>query len=284
MVRYGGYPAIRRLEIMIVLRAIGGFFVKIGRWIKETAWVQPLLIVGGIFAIIFSIPYISKWVSSWFSDSNAATAFYKDYKVSLEDAEDNESDADELFRYMASDDKSADDIKKWGEKFFVVFVQEDCAGCDEIYKGFDVLESNWNEGEFAHEGSEKFKLYTIFIDTEETINDVEENLFQKYFFDRVDYLFEEVIGVMQESNYVDNYSSSSSYLDDLQTLDDAEKFASPTVFLYDPSYDENQTQLGVSEVLFTVPGKNKESGAYPIARTLFDCWYHQDIFSSNYQK
>ena len=45
---------------MKILRVIGAFFVKIGRWIANTAWVQPLLIVGGIFGIIFSIPYIKK--------------------------------------------------------------------------------------------------------------------------------------------------------------------------------------------------------------------------------
>jgi hypothetical protein len=49
---------------MKVLKAIGDFFVRIWRWIKETAWVQPLLIVGAIFAIIFSIPYFTKWISS----------------------------------------------------------------------------------------------------------------------------------------------------------------------------------------------------------------------------
>ena len=269
---------------MAVLRAIGGFFVKIGRWIKDTAWVQPLLIVGGIFAIIFSIPYISNWVSSWFSDSNEATSFYKDYKVSLDGAEKEggQSDADALFTYMQSDDKTAADVKKWGEKFFVVFVQEECAGCEDIYKGFDILESNWGKSEFAHSGNEEFKMYTIFIDTEEEVDDTDQNLFQKYFFDRVDYLFEDIIGVMQESNYAKNLSSASSYLNELQTLDDAANFASPTVFLYDPAYEDNATQLGVSEVLFTVPGKNNESGSYPVARTLFDCWYHQDIFSSNY--
>lgn len=270
---------------MVVLRAIGSFFVKIGRWIKETAWIQPLLIVGGIFAIIFSIPYISNWVSSWFDDSNAATNFYKKYKVSLDGADKDESDADALFTYMSKSEaeKTADEKKKWGEKFYVVFVQEECAGCETIYKGFDVLDSNWNKGEFSKEGAGDFKMYTIFIDTEDEINDEKQNLFQKYLFDRVDYLFEEVIGVMQESYYVKNLSSSTSYLNDLQTLDDSTNFASPTVFLYDPSYEANATQLGVTEVLFTVPGKNNESGSYPIARTLFDCWYHQDIFAENYQ-
>ena len=47
---------------MKVLSAIGGFFARIGRWIKETAWIQPLLIVGAIFAVIFAIPHVrSAW-------------------------------------------------------------------------------------------------------------------------------------------------------------------------------------------------------------------------------
>ena len=44
---------------MNILRKIATPFVAIWRWIKETAWVQPLLIVGIIFAIIFSIPSIT---------------------------------------------------------------------------------------------------------------------------------------------------------------------------------------------------------------------------------
>ena len=266
---------------MVVLRAIGNFFVKIGRWIKETAWIQPLLIVGGIFAIIFSIPYISKWVSSWFDDSNAATAFYKDYKVSLDGAQnaDKDSDANKLFTYMQERDPEGE--KKWGKKFFIVFVQEDCAGCEEIYKGFDVLDDNWGKNEFVAKDGEDFKMYTIFIDSETTVNDETKNLFKDYFFDSVDYLFEEIIDTMQDSNYAKNVSNSSSYINELQTVGESDNFASPTVFLYDPEAKDNVTQLGVSEVLFTVPGKNNESGSFPIARTLYDCWYHQDLFSSN---
>ena len=45
---------------MKVLKKIAAPFIAIGRWIKETAWVQPLLIVGCVFAIIFSIPSITK--------------------------------------------------------------------------------------------------------------------------------------------------------------------------------------------------------------------------------
>ena len=50
---------------MKFLKAIATPFVAIWRWIKETAWVQPLLIVGAIFGVIFSIPSITSWVKSW---------------------------------------------------------------------------------------------------------------------------------------------------------------------------------------------------------------------------
>ena len=87
---------------MFILRAIGRFFARIWRWIKETAWVQPLLIVGGIFAIIFSIPYLTKWVKSWFNDTTASEKYYSSKKVSLKNAEDHKSDVDSLFDYLTT--------------------------------------------------------------------------------------------------------------------------------------------------------------------------------------
>ncbi len=67
---------------MNILKAIGGFFTKLWRWIKETAWVQPLLIVGAIFAVIFSIPKITGWVESW--GLGSASRYFAEYQQSLE--------------------------------------------------------------------------------------------------------------------------------------------------------------------------------------------------------
>ena len=123
---------------MVVLRAIGRFFARIGRWIKETAWVQPLLIVGGIFAIIFSIPYLTKWVKSWFSETSASEKYYTSKKVSLKNAEDHKSDVDGLFDYLVSYSNSdaegiAKGEKKFGKKFFLTLVQENCSACEDRY-------------------------------------------------------------------------------------------------------------------------------------------------------
>lgn len=60
-----------------VLKAIGGFFKRIWEWIKNTAWVQPVLIVSLIFAVIFSINPIIKGVKSALNSGNKEGAFYK---------------------------------------------------------------------------------------------------------------------------------------------------------------------------------------------------------------
>ena len=269
---------------MIVLRAIGNFFLRIGRWIKETAWVQPLLIVGGIFAIIFSIPYISSWVSSWFIGGSESNSFYSNYKVSLSGADKKESDANKLLEYMTAPlaEASESDKSKWGEKFYLVFVQEDCSGCESIYKGFEGLKNDWGKGEFAapadYEGPKyDFKIHTIFVDSEEDIDNETKNLFKDYYFNECDALFEDLVADMQENNYAKK--KGASYTNELQTITDIDKFATPTVFLFDPSNANNQ--LGVSEVLFTVPGKDGKSGAINISRTLYDCWYTLGDFAAN---
>ena len=85
---------------MVVLRAIGSFFAKIGRWIRDTAWVQPLLIVGGIFAIIFSIPYITKWVKTWGDSTSAYQKYYNKTSLSLKNVDEGESEVDGIFQYL----------------------------------------------------------------------------------------------------------------------------------------------------------------------------------------
>ena len=72
---------------MVVLRAIGRFFARIGRWIKETAWIQPLLIVGAIFAVIFSIPHIIDFFKGVASESDSANKFFAKYQISSSNLE-----------------------------------------------------------------------------------------------------------------------------------------------------------------------------------------------------
>ena len=67
-----------------ILSAIGRFFKAIWNWIKNTAWVQPLLIVGAIFALIMSIRPISDWISQ-ITNVETTSTFYKDHKVNYDE-------------------------------------------------------------------------------------------------------------------------------------------------------------------------------------------------------
>ena len=57
----------------VTMKKVGNFFAKIGQgikkgflglvnWIKNTAWIQPLLIVGLIFGVIMSIKPFVSWI------------------------------------------------------------------------------------------------------------------------------------------------------------------------------------------------------------------------------
>lgn len=260
---------------MFILRAIGNFFVRIGRWIKNTAWIQPLLIVGGIFGIIFSIPYITKWVGTWFDSDTDAEVYYKKHKVSLDKAEDHNSKVDHLFDYLR-DGKESSHASEFGDKFFVTFVQEGCSACEERYGGFETLQENWGKGEFDNVDG-KFKLYTVYVDDE---NDDNEKLFKEVF-ERPDVMsiFETAAADLQDKDlhpYALNGANSSSYATDLENLTNADEISTPTTFLIDftdkaPAWT---TENGIREVLFSFESTGG-SDNYARARTLRDAWTNE---------
>jgi hypothetical protein len=77
---------------MVILSAIGRFFKKIWDWIKQTAWIQPLLIVGLIFGVIFSIPAIVNAVKNGKTEKNKYAAYYNHFKLSLKGEANSEAD------------------------------------------------------------------------------------------------------------------------------------------------------------------------------------------------
>lgn len=275
---------------MVVLRAIGRFFARIGRWIKETAWVQPLLIVGGIFGIIFSIPYLTKWVKSWADDTSASEKYYTSKKLSLKNADnDHASEVDKLFDYLTAFEQGDEEgiatgKKKFGEKFFLTLVQESCSACQERYDGFKTLENNWGKGSFAllsDAGSAadgldgSFKMYTIYADT---TNDDGDNLFE-IVYDRpnVGRFFETTISAMEGQNGDHPYYSNgveSSYETNLENLEKVDEITTPATFLIDLTDEGNmdwRSDFGVKETLFLFSGTDG-SDAYARARTLRNAW------------
>ena len=154
---------------MVILKSIGAFFVKIWHWIKETAWVQPLLIVGAIFAVIFSIPYITEWVGGW--TGNGAGAFYEASLLTLEGQtlSGDVTAADRFANVLeANEEKIAEgnydeiDTESYGEKFFFVVWKEDCTACETAESGLRYLYDNWTHYDLIPAiPDEEFKMYTM---------------------------------------------------------------------------------------------------------------------------
>lgn len=266
---------------MVVLRAIGNFFARIGRWIRDTAWVQPLLIVGAIFGIIFSIPHIIDWVGSWFKEGVESDRFYSTYQYSLNGADKQNSQVDKLFD--AIKDGTANEFVG-ADKFFLSFVEEDCSICEDQYKGYKVLTSQWGKGEFKDLKNEKFKMITIYIDTEKEINNKDENMFT-YVWENHSWLFEQFTENYENSEYAQfkGYDADCTAFRNLfeDDEDGCFKVESPTTFMFDYtgsewSWDGNNIQ-GLSEIMFSIPGASD----YNKARVLHDCWLHTGVFADH---
>ena len=272
---------------MKVLSAIGGFFARIGRWIKETAWIQPLLIVGAIFAVIFEIPHIIDGVKGWFDESDAANKYFAKYQLSLDKADQGkgESEVDQLFNYI--EDRDEDKIKsQYGERFFVAFVQEDSSTCKDLYGGLKMFQDKWadkKEGEFKGLDGE-FKLLTVYTDTMSDEDD-SVNLFNEVWVNHME-LFED----FGRSNYLANtfYAKNKNYNDDnyinsfIGSSDTKScPMTAPLVMYFDFSSENPfkksgnaERVVGLSDVIFTVDG----SSDLEKARTLRNCWAHKDVF------
>ena len=107
-------------------------FVAVGRWVKDTAWVQPLLIVGVIFGIIFSIPSISKAIQEATAETDIE--WYALKQLSLDGTADKNSAADTFFEdyvkaqeYWSENnhDEARNVMKKYSneDRFILFFVQ-----------------------------------------------------------------------------------------------------------------------------------------------------------------
>ena len=273
---------------MVVLSAIGRFFKKIWDWIKQTAWIQPLLIVGVIFGVIFSIPSIVKAVNASKKEKSTYAAYYHNYKYTLEGHYDEDgkytSPADE-FTYALEGlfDGKDEEFKKsygdLGDKFFVAYVAKDCDKCESAKEGFKQFQDKFSKYVDADE-TNKFHLVTIFTDDETSETTETESAFVQYL-RRNDGLFAEISSSIQESDYYKNGHISEEDLQAFETADE-DDFLTPSIFLVELGKDATDRGFnpGATELMFGVDGSDKSSKAI----TLSDCWRHAGDFSNNPEK
>lgn len=266
---------------MFVLRAIGRFFAKIGRWIRDTAWVQPLLIVGGIFAIIFSIPKIVEVVEKAGEESNAAQVFFENKEIKSQGEKEKLSEGSNLDKYFSvlenkgneydTKDKAYnavnDALSLEGEKrFFVLFVDK-TDSCNSLYSGLNYLSKNWDNDEFKDVLKGKFTYRTIFTDA---IDKYDEST--KLFDDAYDrHNFETLASDLYATKFAENknYENSDHY-DSLAAS--ASGFSVGTVLFFDY---EAEAYAGVQTYglrsCFTTSDVSGSSD-YERAQKLADAW------------
>lgn len=273
--------------------------MKIWRWIKDTAWVQPLLIVGAIFAIIFSIPYITQWANSL--GLNATGAFYTSYQVSLEGEtfdENSKSNADLLTNNIYENTvekfyngKTDFNEGAYGEKYFLVFVKKDCSSCTSAEGGFKYLEENWNTAgyDLVPSDGRSFAAHTIFS-SEVSTNDDDYKItangasaFNRFLSIHMD-LFNQVGPQLMKAPYKNNASvSDSSYLtfslnSSSSSTTAVADFPVPSIALIDYSTEAIKAgRAGLSEVLFGVAGDSDVSRA----KLLLDMWNHTNTYAED---
>jgi len=260
---------------MVVLSAIGRFFKKIWDWIRQTAWIQPLLIVGVIFGVIFSIPSIVKAVNASKKEKSTYAAYYHNYKYSLEGGAESKADklTDDLYEVI-KDNSKAEDFKSkhsdLGDKFFLAYVEKECKPCEDAKEGF---------AKFEKENSD-FHLVTIFADDETSESTDSKTAFNQYQERHLDF-FAEVGSIAYETDYFKNGHISDADDGALKGFEtaDPDNFSTPSILLVELSLTTEEItrgySVGVTEIMFSVEGSNKGERA----RTLSDCWNHTGEFS-----
>ena len=259
------------------MKSIGSFFSRVfggfWGWIKETAWVQPLLIVGTIFAIIFSIPTITEWVNGIAESINSPETYYRNFEKKLEGEEDSE--AQKLI------DAMMDNSDKYGEKFMVVFVQKTCQFCKDAQPAFNELVVNTSRyygtqesdsiSEVTKDQFGTFKFFTIFTDESYDFpEDTTTTPFERFLQRNTEFL-EKTAEVARNSAYKVNNQLSDVQIEALESAE-SNAIPTPSVIMYDLS--ANSPEQGISELLISIPGAN----FYDKAMTLSDAWMHRNLF------
>ncbi len=203
-----------------ILAAIGGFFARIWRWIVETAWIQPLLIVGTIFGVIFSIPSISSWISEA-SETSGQYKFYNSHKLKTTD----------LLTYYENDDFS--ELLDETGRGLVVFIEKDCSECIAQEAAFKKFYKTTYENKSFKTG--KPSIHFVYVDYDK--DDVDDDIYAKAYWDLIN---NQTLDDLIHEHLADTVNPDNDYSGD--DWSDGDGISdTPTIV----SYDEN----GINKVL-----------------------------------
>lgn len=297
---------------MNTLKKLATPFIVVGRWIKETAWVQPLLIVGVIFAIIFSIPSITSGIQGLIDSSSDDIAWYENNQLSLDGTYDKTSDANNFFADFVLAQQGSNEQEGWSSesetgkanakeimdkysnntgKFFLFFVQDDCSACSDTKDAAERLVDYWD----VYIGDEVdnvplFQYQSIICDEDVDADEYEDTPAFEYLFGDQNYniFAEQCVDVGQDNNYYRNATTSTKNtiednLENLLSSDSSSStlssnFQTPLIVLIDTT-ESNTTRNIISTLFYSLEGDD----IYARTQFLADCWLGQEKFSSDYR-
>lgn len=124
------------------MKKVKAFFAKIGNYIKNTAWIQPLLIVIVIFVILFSLSPLTEAIKKGWTKITTVNK--------MEDIT-----YGEYVEMVRNQDEDSQD-------FVVVFTRNDCEQCPDFYKAMNTyLKSD------AYKNAD-FKIYNVDLTVKST--------------------------------------------------------------------------------------------------------------------
>ena len=123
------------------MNKVKAFFAKIGNYIKNTAWIQPLLIVIVIFVILFSLSPLTEAIKKGWTKITTVNKM------------------EEITYGEYVDMVKAQGSNEGAQDFVVVFTRSDCEQCPDFYKAMNTyLKSD----EYK---SADFKIYNVDLST-----------------------------------------------------------------------------------------------------------------------
>ena len=235
---------------------------KIWRWICETAWIQPLLIVGLIFAVVFSIPSISSWIND-LSKSQSHYDFYNDNDISPQDL---------LKSYI---DNGYSNLADEEGNFFLVFIKSGCPSCEEdeaAFKAF-IKKDGWDD----YKGNKvKPEVHFLYVNYDKNSSSEEEKAKAKEFeeLETVTYLWDNSVNAYS-TTCDSGYKGVSTTSKEVGNYFDEINHVYPTPMIAYFSKDESQ-KIVMKEAIMGI-SSNKTTLKDKIDY-LRDFYYHQGEF------
>lgn len=214
------------------MEKIGNFFVKIGQgmkkgfiglinWVKNTAWIQPLLIVGLIFGVILSIKPVTSWITGLLNP-DTTYQFFKENNAEF--SKDLDEKLKELSLQPIEKDSKETDSKET-KTVIAIYYSDDDSDCANIETTLRTL-----EGDLKKELGDNIVWCCINTNFDTTTEDGQN---KKYEYDNTEFFenYKDIYSNLYNNNtYIDlvgEHDSDNNYTESFWDVDHPQEITLP---------------------------------------------------------